>query len=274
MAGATPWMPIAQGELGTREVAGAGSNPDVVEYYAEAGHPEIANDEPAWCAAFVGAMLGRDGYPNTGSLAARSYLNYGRKLDIPEPGCIVVFWRDSPTSWQGHVAFFVSATGSRVRVLGGNQSNAVTEADYPKSQVLGYRLPVAPTARALRDAGSSEVPAADRLKRAAQGGIATGVGAEILAEVTKTTPPPMPPAPAVDLLKRTAEQVSLSKQLMEGANAVATLIVQHRWLLLVGVCIAAWLGAHFWKRSRIARAKAGKPVMAQTGVGNESGAQD
>jgi hypothetical protein len=210
-------------------------------------------------------MLARAQLPNTGSLAARSYLTYGRKLDKPEPGCIVVFWRGSPTSWQGHVAFFVGDAGAHVRVLGGNQSNAVTEASYPKSQVLGYRMPVAPTAAALQDAGSSEVPAANGLKRVAQTGIATGVGAEVLAEATKTTPPPVPPAPPVDLLKQTAEQVTLSKQLMEGANAVATLIVQHRWLLLIGVCVAAYVGARFWQRSRIERAKAGQPVMAQTG---------
>ena len=261
MAGATPWMPIARGELGTREVAGAGSNPDVVEYYAEAGHPEIQNDEPAWCSAFVGAMLTRAGYPNTGSLAARSYLQYGRKLDAPEPGCIVVFWRGSPTSWQGHVAFFVAESVGRVRVLGGNQSNAVTEAEYPKSQVLGYRWPQKASVQDLRAAGSTEVEAAGALQKVAIGG---GAGAGVAEVVAKVTPPATPP-PAPDLLKQTAEQVSLSKQLMEGANAVANLVVQHRWLLLVLVCIAAYVAGRWWKKNRVMRAAAGMPVLANIG---------
>jgi uncharacterized protein (TIGR02594 family) len=256
-------MDIARGELGTREVPGPGSNPDVVSYYAEAGHPEIAEDETAWCAAYVGAMLTRAGYPNTGSLAARSYLSYGRKIAAPEPGCIVVFWRGSPTSWQGHVGFYVRHDGTHIRVLGGNQNNAVTEASYPKSQILGYRMPVAPTVRALQEAKSSEIPVANTLQKVAAGGATVGVGAELVTTVTGPAVPP--PAPPVDLLKQTAEQVSLSKQVMEGANAVASLIVQHRWLLLVGVCIAAYVAGRWWKRNRVARAAAGQPIQSQTG---------
>jgi uncharacterized protein (TIGR02594 family) len=141
-------MDVARAELGTKELPGAMHNPRVVSYYADAGHPEIRDDETAWCAAFVGAVLKRAGYPFTGSLTARSYLSYGRKIDRPEPGCIVVFWRGSPSSWQGHVAFCVRDDGGTIRVIGGNQNNAVTEESYPKSQVLGYRMPIGPIAPA------------------------------------------------------------------------------------------------------------------------------
>jgi uncharacterized protein (TIGR02594 family) len=137
-------MDIAKAELGTREAPGAANNPRVLAYYADAGHPGIRADSTAWCAAFVGAALKRAGYANSGSLAARSYLQYGRALSEPEPGCIVVFWRGSRDGWQGHVAFYVRGEGDRIRVLGGNQSDAVTEANYPRSQVLGYRWPLEP----------------------------------------------------------------------------------------------------------------------------------
>jgi uncharacterized protein (TIGR02594 family) len=140
-----PWMALARAELGVREAPGPANNARVVAYYADAGHPGVRSDATAWCAAFCGAVLKRAGYPNTGSLAARSYLQYGTRLDEPCPGCIVVFWRGSPAGWQGHVGFYVGeAPGGRVRVLGGNQSNAVTESSYPKSQLLGYRWPPAP----------------------------------------------------------------------------------------------------------------------------------
>src|SRR5215468_11245163 len=80
----TPWMDAAHEAIGTCAVAGTQDNPVVVAYYAAAGHPEIRHDDDAWCAAFVGAMLAQVDYPNTRALDARSYLQYGRKLDAPE----------------------------------------------------------------------------------------------------------------------------------------------------------------------------------------------
>jgi uncharacterized protein (TIGR02594 family) len=176
-----PWMDIARGELGVREGAGAANNPRVLAYYADAGHAGVKEDAVAWCSAFVGAMLKRAGYPNSGSLAARSYLQYGRKLDTPEPGCIVVFWRGSPTGWQGHVAFYVRGEGDRVRVLGGNQSDAVTEAGYPRSQVLGYRWPDAP----LADAGPSHDDIKAAQTRLAALGYPTGAADGLVGSRTR-----------------------------------------------------------------------------------------
>src|SRR5690349_24139317 len=105
-----PWLELAEAEKGTKEIAGAGDNPAILAYYVEAGHKEAEHDETPWCAAFVGAMLKRAGYPNTGSLSARSYLTYGTKLDTPREGCIVVMRRGN-SAWEGHVGFFVSDNG-------------------------------------------------------------------------------------------------------------------------------------------------------------------
>ena len=145
------WLALARADIGVKEVPGAQHNPVVLSYFARAGFPGINDDETAWCAAFANAKLEDSGCPGSKALNARSFLTWGKEVKKPYPGCVTVFWRGSPRSWEGHVAFFVSETASHVKVIGGNQSNAVTVADYPKSQVLGYREPVtASNSRTLR----------------------------------------------------------------------------------------------------------------------------
>lgn len=132
------WYELAVKELGTKEAPGFANNPIVQQYYVDAGSGKQPDSVP-WCAAFVGAMLKRAGVSPSGFLAARSYLNWGEKTK-PIPGAIVVFRRGN-NPWQGHVAFFVQDNGSTIRVIGGNQSDAVTYANYPKSRVIDYRWP-------------------------------------------------------------------------------------------------------------------------------------
>ena len=131
---------LARADLGTWEWKD-GHNPKVVQYFADVGHGWVKEDEVAWCAAFVGAMLKRAGMPHTGKLDARSYLKWGEpvQLDAAEPGDIVVFSRGDPNGWQGHVAFFVRRVGDHILVLGGNQANQVNERQYPISRLLGVR---------------------------------------------------------------------------------------------------------------------------------------
>jgi uncharacterized protein (TIGR02594 family) len=138
----TPWFDLALKDIGIREVPGEKDNPKVLRYYEDAGHPAIKNDSVSWCAAFVGAMLHRSGYKNTGSLLARSYLKYGIKLAKPVKGCIVVFKRGSST-WQGHVGFFSHwVRPGVIACLGGNQADQVNISYYHESKVLGYRWPI------------------------------------------------------------------------------------------------------------------------------------
>ena len=134
------WYELALAERGVKEAPGAANNPTVRAYYKDAGHPEVAHDSVPWCAAFVGAMLARAGIEPSGSLAARSYLSWGRRLERPRQGCIVVFKRGN-ASWQGHVTFFDHEESRLLVCIGGNQSDRVCFAPYPKSRVLGYRWP-------------------------------------------------------------------------------------------------------------------------------------
>lgn len=134
------WLQLARAELGVRELSGSRHSKAILEYFDDSRNPNIDTDETPWCAAFVGAMLERSGIPSTRSLAARSYLQWGEKVTQPRPGDIAVFSRGN-SSWQGHVAFYVGRDGNKIRVLGGNQSNAVTIANYDASRLLGYRRP-------------------------------------------------------------------------------------------------------------------------------------
>ena len=140
--------------MGLKEAPGASNNPLVVQMYADAGHPEVKMDSTAWCAAAVGSWLHRAGCKPSGSLMARSYLKWGQKLDAPKVGCIAVLWRGSPDADTGHVGLLVEAGGDFIKLLGGNQGDAVNIATYPRSRVLGFRWPENPGA----DAQKAEKP--------------------------------------------------------------------------------------------------------------------
>jgi uncharacterized protein (TIGR02594 family) len=152
--GEPKWLTLARAELGVREGAGAANSPTVLKYYEDAGHPEVDHDDVAWCAAFVGAMLHRAGLPHSGSLAARSYLTWGKAVAKPYPGCVAVFKRG--TGWQGHVAFYLSQGSKGITILGGNQGDAVSIMTMKPSDLLGYREPVAVgNSRTMRAGGAA-----------------------------------------------------------------------------------------------------------------------
>lgn len=167
---------IAEREIGTMEWAD-GSNPKVVAYFKDAGHPDVKDDSTAWCAAFVGAVLSRAGQSGTGKLTARSYLDWGRPVDRSEarPGDIVVLKRGG-SSWQGHVGFFVRDNGSTITILGGNQSNAVNRRSYNVSdgQLLGIR-------RSKLEVSERSNPAQSTTVQASAVQIVSGAGAGIAA---------------------------------------------------------------------------------------------
>jgi uncharacterized protein (TIGR02594 family) len=106
---------------------------------------DIDPQRVAWCAAFVNAVQKQAGNPTTGSLMARSFLNYGTKVDEPTKGDIVVLTRNGPPG-SGHVGFYAGQDeNGNVLILGGNQGDSVSVKAFPQSQVLGYRrAPQAP----------------------------------------------------------------------------------------------------------------------------------
>lgn len=142
-----PWMAIAEQEMGVNEIPGAGNNPRVLEYLQSTTNlTKIASskDETPWCSAFVNWCLQQTGYERTKNALARSWLSWGQAISKPRRGCIVVFQREKKF---GHVGFYLEETESEIKVLGGNQQNAetkifeVSQKYYPKSELLGYRIP-------------------------------------------------------------------------------------------------------------------------------------
>lgn len=132
------YFEIALQEVGQLEVVGLANNPRIVEYFAKLGYPHTP-DEVSWCAAFVGYCLEMASVASTKLLNARSYLKWGHPTSTPKVGDIVVFWRISPQSAFGHVAFYLGTRNGYVYTWGGNQADTVGEGKYPVSQVIGYR---------------------------------------------------------------------------------------------------------------------------------------
>ena len=130
---------VALGEYGTKAIAGATHDPEVLRYFSEIGAGWVKDDETAWCAAFVQWCLKQARLKYSAALNARSFLTYGVATQTPKVGDIVVLWRINRDGPYGHVGFFVKETHDRVWILGGNQSNAVNITDYDKTYLLGYR---------------------------------------------------------------------------------------------------------------------------------------
>ena len=134
------WLDHAWGDFGVAEIAGSRDNTRVVRYYADVGHPQVDNDEVAWCAAFLGSCLERAGAGSTRSLLARSYVNWGEPAGEQHYGAIAVLSRTSDPA-LGHVGFLVGETETHIILLGGNQNDSVSVQAFPRSRLLGLRWP-------------------------------------------------------------------------------------------------------------------------------------
>ncbi|WP_062225650.1 TIGR02594 family protein [Aureimonas frigidaquae] len=125
----------ARGFTGATE----GRDANILSSFFKQANVNIDPRMTAWCAAFVNAALAANGLPGTGSLAARSFMNYGEATNDPRRGDIVVLSRGNNAA-QGHVGFFEGYDEKgNVRVLGGNQSNGVNTQTYDRDRVLGFR---------------------------------------------------------------------------------------------------------------------------------------
>src|SRR5262245_61819215 len=87
-------------------------------------------------------ILGQTGQGGTGSRAARSFLQYGKKVDGPRVGAIVVLTRNGGHANAGHVGIVRGTDGDgNPIVISGNHGKKVAESVYKKEKVLGYFMP-------------------------------------------------------------------------------------------------------------------------------------
>ena len=132
-------LEAAHAERWVSETGGAASV-NRIQTYLAVHDGEVRPISTAWCSAFVAFIAKRRGRDIThANLAARSWLNVGIPVAQPMIGDVIVIWRVSPDSWQGHVGFYVDETKVAIAMLAGNESDGVRIEWYPKSRVLGYR---------------------------------------------------------------------------------------------------------------------------------------
>ena len=138
------WYEIATKELGQREVKGDADNPRIIEYH-KATTLRASHDEVPWCSSFVNWCFKEAGYTGTKSAAAASWLAWGTHIPSPVKGCVVVITRPDLRKAGGighHVAFYDGyVDGKHIRILGGNQSDAVTRQVVTVSRVSAYLMP-------------------------------------------------------------------------------------------------------------------------------------
>ncbi|MGB1308744.1 MAG: TIGR02594 family protein [Oceanihabitans sp.] len=133
-------LKIAFGELGQKEISGPTHNERILEYQQMTGL-NFGNDEVAWCSIFANWVALQANLEMSNKANARSWLQVGKKTNWPQPGDIVVFWRDSISSWKGHVGFFIGYTksGKSIYCIGGNQDDEVNIKTFPLDKILEFR---------------------------------------------------------------------------------------------------------------------------------------
>lgn len=93
-----------------------------------------------WCADFMNFVLRKAGGKGTSSRAARSFLQFGKRLDGPRVGAIAIMYRKGPNN--GHVGVVRGTDGQgNPIVVSGNHGPTVTQSVYPKAKVLAYVMP-------------------------------------------------------------------------------------------------------------------------------------
>lgn len=135
---------VARKYIGLREIKGVKHNPTIlaltVKAFAAHGKRSwINDDETPWCGSFLGGVFAEAGLGKKipkEFYRAREWESAGTKLTRPAYGCVVTFTRDG----GGHVGIVVGKTkAGMLKVLGGNQSDAVNIADFDPKRVTSYR---------------------------------------------------------------------------------------------------------------------------------------
>jgi hypothetical protein len=138
---------IAEMDAGHGEIGGDNRGPHVRRYLND-----LAPEGKDWCAGFVSFCFRETGLPMPFkySVGARDIRNQMRSaghevtptpIDPPRPGDIIVWWRTSPTGWQGHVGIVHSCSGGLLRTIEGNRTPKVGSFVYTLGSIqrlLGF----------------------------------------------------------------------------------------------------------------------------------------
>lgn len=123
---------------GTNEMKAGKLNP-IVDRMLDLHRDKNIDDNWAWCGAFMAYLISECSLSYSTSLSARHYLKIGDVVQKPIVGDLVIFWRESPDSWKGHVGLYIGMNGDEILTLGGNQNNQVNITGYHSNKLLGFR---------------------------------------------------------------------------------------------------------------------------------------
>ena len=128
---------IARKYIGLSEIKASNRHP-TIDAWAKTLSGKWLLGQP-WCGTFCAQVFKEAGLEHKipkEFFRAKAWENAGTKLDKPAYGCVVTFTRDG----GGHVGIVVGKTKTgMLKVLGGNQSDAVNIADFDPKRVTAYR---------------------------------------------------------------------------------------------------------------------------------------
>ncbi len=138
--GDLPWMAEAFRLVGLHEYRNKGDLENLWDDTAG----ELDPVEVPWCGQFE-AHIQRVADPRVelpaNHLASRSWDSWGEPCEL-QFGAICRFWRGSKNSWTGHIGNYVAETADAIKLVGGNQSNAVTDSAWlSKGRLVAVRWP-------------------------------------------------------------------------------------------------------------------------------------
>lgn len=113
---ASPIVSIAIQELGNGEEGANNSGKHVMKY--------TGGKEVPWCAGFVSYVICKAGGSCEIDLSAKSIYNTAvwnnGVVTNPQPGDLIGFWRESITSWKGHIGIVEKVDDKYVYTIEGN----------------------------------------------------------------------------------------------------------------------------------------------------------
>ena len=137
-----PWLATANAEF-DKHIHETGNNPEILKYFLATSLGAQTSDQVPWCAAFVSWCMANCGNDKVASANLRTawaptWLNWGFSVGRPVMGAVALTGpREDGT--PGHMGFVIGENNTTISLLAGNQGNAVSKADIPKVDVVGYR---------------------------------------------------------------------------------------------------------------------------------------
>lgn len=120
---------------GLTEIPGTASNPVIMNWAKEVGAASYySNDDTPWCALAMSHAAKAAGKPlPPDPLAAKNWAKFGVGISRPMLGDVVVF--------PHHVALYVGETATSFALLGGNQGDRLSIANFLKAGAIAFRRP-------------------------------------------------------------------------------------------------------------------------------------